>query len=574
MKLTKKNKIVLITLAVVLVALLIVYFVAVAPLLDGEGVVYPIPQDGEGLNRTTLMLYPEIDQEDLVSIHVKNKDGEYTFKQVFDDKGKASIVIDGYEKLEYDTGVLSYLTLYALTPVIADNQPYRNLTDEQMAEYGVTEDTCQASMTVTYKDGDQVKTKVIRIGHRAFTASETYYVALEGRNTAYRFTGLVRPSILSKLEDYIIPLISNIYPSASEAVIDMNRFSILKGTSDNLKPYILLTGETFYNSEDVASVEYTYHILNDQGKIVKSTPADLSYAMYSISLFYTQLVGDKVVCIDPDTAKLDEYGLGENDIIYAVTGSYKDGDLVPMFFSQAFYDEDIKQNVYYTLVDKDGVGVIMRVPESSLIPKTQTRDEESVVFNEDKNINWVATNSLGAGFDQAIQGDHKWAGVDNLTIKVPTSVYSHGKETFFIDYITNQKNESILQVTSASGRYEDKGPEKIKTFNHFFAVLITYPSGVRLNNMSEDEIAAAMTDANFMYSIEAEMNDGTMQKYEYYSISTEYVMVCVTEGEKDSGGQITWNKTRCVFDTSRGQILDAIYVAFNQLMSGEEIDVK
>ena len=70
-----KNKIVLISLAVALVALVVVYFVAVAPLLNEE-VVPPEPQDGEGVFNNRLTVYEPFEGDQLISISVKNKKGE------------------------------------------------------------------------------------------------------------------------------------------------------------------------------------------------------------------------------------------------------------------------------------------------------------------------------------------------------------------------------------------------------------------------------------------------------------------------------------------------------------------
>ena len=291
-------------------------------------------------------------------------------------------------------------------------------------------------------------------------------------------------------------------------------------------------------------------------------------------MFYTTFYGDKVIAVNPDQAMLKKYGLGDGDEIYVVAASNANNDLPTFFISKAIYDEEEDATFHYTSVVRDGATLLIRIPEQAFIPQNQFKDVESKVFDENKLINWASTNSVGSGFYQAIQGDGvQFAGVDRLTIKVPTSVYQYGEETFHIEYVSNSNGEKIPKITTSSGRYEDKGPEKGKPFNTFYRILISYPDVVRFNALTDAEIAQFATDANLMYSIEAVMNDGKVEKFEYFRISSEYVMVCVTTGEYKNG-QLEMGARKCIFDSTRAQIEDAIYVAFNQLLNGEKIEVK
>ena len=578
MKLTKKNKIVLITLAVVLVALLIVYFVAIAPLLEKEPTVLPIPLDGEGIYGTRLTVYPCLEENELVSIKVSNEHGEYTFDNVKNDKGKYEGKIQGHHNLEYQDVYYGYLLSFALNPIIVDNIPYRNVTDEQMAEYGVTKDTCAATMTVTYKDKGVEKTHVLRIGYESFTSNPTFYVAYEGRNTVYRFSSGAHCAYLS-LADYLTPAVYNGYGNVAEAALNIIQFSISKGNiaTGDLTTFVLITGKQYIytqDGEETMSVTHTYNILGSDNKIIKSTEAERSYVNASIGIFYTSFYGDKVVAIDPSEDTLKKYGLGNNDTVYVVAAANANNDLPTFFISQPIYDEEEKATFYYTSIIREDITLVIRIPESVFVPQNQFKDIESKVFDETKLINWASTNSTASGFSQAIQEyGTEFVGVKEITVKVPTSVYQYGQETFYIKYIANSEGEKIPQITTASGRYEDKGPEKAKTFNSFFRVLISYPDAVRFNTFTDAEINQYATDANLVYYLEAVMNDGKVERYEYFRISSEYVMVCVTKGEyKD--GQLEMGARRCIYDSTRAQIEDAVHVAFLQLLNGEEIKVK
>ena len=90
-----KNKKALITLAVmaaVLVALVVVYFVVVLPLIQ-EGPEVPVPEGDEGIFANKITLYEPISEDQLISIHVKNAKDEYTFKRVKGNDGKYSTVV-------------------------------------------------------------------------------------------------------------------------------------------------------------------------------------------------------------------------------------------------------------------------------------------------------------------------------------------------------------------------------------------------------------------------------------------------------------------------------------------------
>ena len=581
MKLTKKNKIVLITLAVVLVALLIVYFTAIAPLLEKESVILPIPFDGEGIVGTKLTIYKPLEKEDLVSIKISNEHGNFTFKNVKDDKGNYSGKIEKYENIEFDEIYYAYLLSFSLDPIIVDNAPYRNLTDEQMAEYGVTEDTCTVTMTVTYKDNGVEKTHVLRIGYETFTSNPTYYVAYDGRNTVYRFSEGISCAHLN-IADFLSPIAYQGYGSVSEAGLNIIQFSINKGNpaTGSLENIVFITGEQFtstQNGSESMSITHTYHVMgydaNGKFTSLKKTEAERSYVNAAMAIFYTRFYGDKVVALDPDEKTLEKYGLGADDDVYIVTAANADNDLPTFYISMPIYDEEAKASFHYTSITKDGIDLVIRLPESVFVPQNQYKDVESSVFDETRLINWASTNTTASGFNQAITPMDGFAGVKEITIKVPTSVYQYGQETFYLEHVTNSQNKSILQVTTASGRYEDKGSTQPKPFNSFFRVLISYPDAARFNTFTEAEIEQYATDANLVYSIEAVMNDGKIERYEYYRISSEYVMVCVTKGTiKD--GQREMGARKCIYDSTRTQIEDAIHVAFLQLLNGEEIKVK
>lgn len=581
-----KNKIVLISLAVALVALVVVYFLVVAPLLNDE-VEPPVPVDGEGIFNNRLTVYAPIETENILSIHIKNDKSEHEFVRKKNEKNEVTTVIKGYEKLSFDESIYTYLLSFATAPLSADNEPYRNLTDEQMKEYGVTADTCQSTMTVYYKDANgQEQKHVLRIGFSTFTASPTYYVALEGRNSVYRFSGAVEGAVLYSICDYIQPVVYVGYQSSSEAMIDITSFSITKGylnDSSSLKPIIFLTGKPSVSAVDgTESTEYTAHVMDGNGNIIKSTAADADYVVNAIDLFYTSFLGDLVVALDPDDATLDKYGLGDGDFRYIIDARDKKGDVVHTFFISApITDAETEEVYYYTLASQAGVPLLIRIPEQALIPQNQFKDMESTVFNEESVLNWAATNTVGAGLSEGIKPDEQYSGVKSVTVKAPIGTWKDGKlqndggmfqDTYYTVYKHNATtNQDILMITSQNGSYKDERWTTGKEFNKFYYMLIAHPIPSRFNSMTEAEIAEKATDKNLLFTLYVELNNGKVQLLEYYQISPEYVMMRNTMGETVDGA-IVMGETKTVFDTTRGQVIDYLQDSLIKLITGVKIE--
>ncbi|MBR7101868.1 MAG: DUF4340 domain-containing protein [Clostridia bacterium] len=598
-----KNKIILISLAVLLVALVVVYFVVIAPLMDSE-IEVPEIEAGEGLYNNTLTIYEPLTESEIVSISVKNAKDNYTFKTVSEGSGKYSSVIQGYEKLQYDQTYYTALKSIVMAPVSVGSQVFRNCSEEERKEYGVTPDTCQATIEVKYKDADgSVKTYVLRLGYEAYTANSTYYVSIDGRNHVYRFSGIANIFTDLSLLDFVSPIIYSGYQDFATAIMDIKTFSIYKGTRNDFTPYIAVTNKVYKDivvgddgeDEVYYSANLTFFLMKD-GKIFKSTAADYEYSINAIGLFYSNFTGDKCIAINPDKALLDEYGLGDDDIVYIVNsqrqdipdGGTDDNFTLPLYvISQPIYDAEEKANFYYTLTYQGEIQILVRIPESGFIPSNQYRDEKAVVFDETKLINWAATNSLGAGLKEALDADagSKYSGIKSLTIKVPTSVYEFGEETFYVNFEYDEElKANIIKITTKSGRYTDKGPERFKPFNQFYYTAISHPIVSRFNTLEADVIAEIVAKPeNNIYTVEAELNlaEGEtvskVQKFEYFKInsstvtSTEYVMVRVSEGYYDSNGNyvITPGTEKIVFDTTKSQITDYIYRDFVALMEGK-----
>ena len=234
----KKKIITISLLALLLIALVLVYIFVIVPLTEPEPEVPtppPYVAPGEGLyNNMMVTIYPQLDKSNTTYIEISNKNGTYAFHRYYDSTMESEDMrIKGHEAIDYDGSLFAMLLAYVYLPVsyqsnLEQNAPMRDLTDEQMAVYGVTEDTCQAYYTLGYKDGSgETKYYTVYIGHATYTDETTYYVALKGRNTVYRFHPEgVETCMLVGVEDYLSPLVFTKFSNATTAMLSIDRFGL------------------------------------------------------------------------------------------------------------------------------------------------------------------------------------------------------------------------------------------------------------------------------------------------------------------------------------------------------------
>jgi len=233
----KKKIITISVLAAILVALICVYFFVIMPLTEPDaesGVEPPEIIEGEGLYMDTMItVYPQLDKSKIEYLEIKNKNGTFAFHMDYNDAtGRREMRIKGHEAINYDESLYAMLIAYVYLPVSYQsnteaNAPMRDVSVEKMKEYGVTEDTCQASYTVGYVENGVTKYHTIYIGNPTFTQETTYFVALKGRNAVYRFHQEgVETCMLVGVENYLSPFIFGKYESALVAMTKVERFKI------------------------------------------------------------------------------------------------------------------------------------------------------------------------------------------------------------------------------------------------------------------------------------------------------------------------------------------------------------
>lgn len=556
----KKKKITIIVLSCLLVALIPIYFFVIAPLInsgDDDDQEPVFVGEGESLYYgKTLMMYPEINLNDLISLTINNKNGEVSFKtKISETSGKRVMALTDYPNLPLADMPMSSLRVYTLNTQCESNEPLRDCTPEQMAQYGVTEDTCQASYTIKYYENELEKEHTVYIGNKTLSSDGSYFVGVKGRNVIYKIGSALEDGLFIAKADFINPLIAAIYSSA-DVVFEIERIMI--GDSSSSLPFIGINATKDESREDSLTVDY--EIQFPVSAVGVTASAD--YISDALTKLLVSFTGDKVVEINPDDDTCKRYGFGTELPTKVV--SLRTYELKEYTFTMSQKMRELDGKDYYYLLTDDEIPLIVRIPAAGY------------EFLESENaIKWLATNSVDSGFTKYINADNEEgeSGVKQITIKTNTPSLKNFEETFILQYSphpTDPKKNDVLKVTSASGKYtfEDNldalYSEDKNQFNNFYAMLVTYPYPNRFNSMSDEEKAQAKKPENLILSIRVVLNDGTEMGYDYYKLDSASAMCEFFDEDTPK------ESPKIVFDTTVEHI-DILANALKQLINGEKV---
>ncbi len=555
----KNKKITLIVLSAVLALIVLLYFFVIVPLMNEEKPERPTLETGEGEGNYYgyLMMYPEIDSSDLISISITNSHGSYSFtNKISEDTGTKNLSLTNYPRLKLSQSALSDLRVYTLNTQCKSNEPLRNCSKEQMALYGVTEDTCQASYTVKFKENGVEKEWTVYIGDKTLSASGSYFASVKGRNVIYEIGSGLESALMKAREDFIDPLICAIY-NETEVVFEIQRLMI--GNSNESSPFIGINATRDTEGEEI-SVKYNVQFPVN----AKNVTANTTYISNALNHLLVNFTAEKIVEIDPSEETCAKYGLGKDDVTRVV--NLRSFDLKEYRYTMSKKTTNEEGSFYYLLIpaktSKD-VSLIARIPASAYD------------FLESENaIKWVATNSVDAGFTKYIQANESAgeSGVADISIMSNTNALLNFYDKFILTYSphpTDSSKKDVLTVTSESGRYtftdnlEASDSERKNQFNNFYAILVNYPMPNRFNTMTDAERESAKSEENLILSIRITMNDGTKMGYDYYKLDSANVM-CEFFDEVITEPTI-------VFDTTL-QHVNILATALDQLISGKQVE--
>lgn len=570
----RKKIITISILACVLIALVFVYIFVVLPLTEEEAppAAPPLTAPGEGLyNNTMVTVYPELDKTKIEYIEISNKDGTYAFHKYYDTSMQAEeLRIKGHEKIDYDDSMLSILLAYIYLPVSYQshteaNAPMRDVSLEKMKEYGVTEDTCQASYTVGYKENGEMKYHTVYIGEASFTDETTYFVSLKGRNSIYRFHQEgVESCMLVPLEEYLSPFIYGRYENVMIAMASIERFKIgLSNSVDNTIEDLVQIVKTGQNADGTTNMYDLYYKSKGTGKITR-TGASADQLNKAFTAFYTYFSGDKVVSINPSDEELDKCGLNINDSCYFVTAQFSEDE-------KDMYTFQISQPIdgyYYTLSTVFGEGneMLIRIPQASL----------SFLGSDGKAIfEWAGTD-VSSLFYEYLKRDDKenQPGMYEVSIRVQKKEDITGNILYNISdkFIIGLDDDNKTVATQQSNGKQYATIDKVNQFVNFYTLLIRLPAPAQFNNMTEAEINALMADdSSIVFQLIARRNDEKVFQYTYYQIGTGIdIMVVTQEGHMDGGAIVFDEEPQISYNTTMSQI-DILREQFQKLINGEEV---
>ena len=571
----RKKIITISILACVLIALVFVYIFVVLPLTEEEEAppaAPPLTAPGEGLyNNTMVTVYPELDKTKIEYIEISNKDGTYAFHKYYDTSMQAEeLRIKGHEKIDYDDSMLSILLAYIYLPVSYQshteaNAPMRDVSLEKMKEYGVTEDTCQASYTVGYKENGEMKYHTVYIGEASFTDETTDFVSLKGRNSIYRFHQEgVESCMLVPLEEYLSPFIYGRYENVMIAMASIERFKIgLSNSVDNTIEDLVQIVKTGQNADGTTNMYDLYYKSKGTGKITR-TGASADQLNKAFTAFYTYFSGDKVVSINPSDEELDKCGLNINDSCYFVTAQFSEDE-------KDMYTFQISQPIdgyYYTLSTVFGEGneMLIRIPQASL----------SFLGSDGKAIfEWAGTD-VSSLFYEYLKRDEeeKQPGMYEVSIRVQKKEDITGNILYNISdkFIIGLDDDDKTVATQQSNGKQYATIDKVNQFVNFYTLLIRLPAPAQFNNMTEAEINALMADdSSIVFQLIARRNDEKVFQYTYYQIGTGIdIMVVTQEGHMDGGAIVFDEEPQISYNTTMSQI-DILREQFQKLINGEEV---
>ena len=567
----RKDYVTLSVLGGIFLCLLFVYIFAVAPLLKEPNKVGTPPEtmDGEYTNGATLSLYTPITNDNLLEIKVENDTGEYAFIQV-EENGKKIMAIKGHEKVNYDTSVYAYLSVFAKDPKVPiGGTVIRNVTEAEMSQYGTTDLLCKAKVTVTYKSGEETKTHTMLIGNKLMSSVQSYYVSVEGRDHVYLINApYVDNAIIKGICDYIPPAIYSKYENAAEAALDIEQFVIMLTTQSGegeSKMIVMVEQDKDSNmSALTTSFKFTYPGVYPQ-KIIASS----DYVVGTYGQLYINFSGDRVVALDPDEATLEKYGLGKNQEQYMIQAFVKDetdeNKIYPIYVSKEFIREEDGKEVgyHYILSGFNAEYTIVEVPSEQMF--FLKSDDQTM-------LDWAATNSVFAGFSEYIKPETV-AGAPGLkSIRVRT-------KDFNVEFNVTIGKNGELSIVSTDGTYkfiDDLNAKELKDKNQFsnlYSLLIYYPMPSRYSTLTEEGKTAIKTEDNIIYELEAVRNDGKLFKYTYYTLDegySGYALCEASEGKLDENGNRVYETPQTIFEV-KSRHIGLIAEAYKIIMNGGKI---
>lgn len=472
----KRQKILVIVLAVLFALMLAAYFAVIRPVFgekDGGDVTdVPETESGESLGTSNrFFMFQSLSREDIASVEVDNKYGGFTFYK--DSEGKFKI--KGYDNVTYDEKLFaSLLNVSAYT--LSKTKVGSNLSDEKLGEYGLTEP--QASWTVTSGSGESFR---VFVGDKLLTGGG-YYCMFEGRASVYVLGIDVEETVLVPIEIYVTPVLCA--GISKDDYYKTDKFTVYKDGQELLR--IRLQDKDKQRNPDALA----------------ENVMDYPTAYYPNSTLYYEIIYSYMSFTADSCYKL---GAGAEDI--AAVGLSEPAHRITFEYNRASYvlafSEKTDDGYYYAV--------------SNLYPNVIGKvSADKLYYLEYDLIDWIDSYV----FQQYITN------LSSLTVKGPgTDV------TFALAHGTDEKGNAVLKVSAPGvGTLSQEQTANFRQYyKSFLAIAIQdyYYSDEYCKLSREEMEALAADEANAFLTVSYTTNSGDTGTLGFYRYSTRHSLVTV-----------------------------------------------
>ena len=339
----RKQKKLIVILAVVFCILLGAYFAVVMPILNREEppeTTEPIETtDGEVIGASDrILMFEKVERADIAKIEVHNTHGDYTFYR----KDNAFYIKD-HEDVSIDPELLaSFITSCGYTLSVS-----RIDEPEPFSEYGL--DDAAVWYTLTTASGE---VHTVRIGDKAITGTG-YYASYDGRESVYILDNTIADTVLEPVETMVTPLLCYYDYSLEKK---LTYFNLFRGEELYFRVEGLKTEEEI-DLEAMATYKMTYP--------TSYVPHEDNDALFQK---LAGLTGTKTLVLGPDEEDFKKYKLDKP--AYQITFEFEGVE------HMLLVSEKNENGTYYV-----GSGVTDMIAEA---------DAETIGYVERDLIKWIS----------------------------------------------------------------------------------------------------------------------------------------------------------------------------------------
>ncbi len=591
---TNKNGIFLLVLALLFVALLVVYIAALQPMFNAAESTSTttkktLSNEGEGLAGSYLM-FPEVSRAEMASIEVfytyNEKKGAYEsykfVKDVNDENGdgdKADFLIEGFPANTYDAEKFAALVVDTGYPTYIGRLDDLDFSgdaaarDSVYARYGLSLSQNPSYYVLTALDGT-----VHRVYIGAKTPDKNYYARLEGTDAVYVVYASLKDSVLAPLSYFVNPELTK-PGDTNYSYTYINNFAIFRdkslkdaffggtgapdfGEGARLDPYVMFT----YMTADMRDV---YHDSVIYAMLAPDPAYTANDALVSSALaMLPGLTGTETLKAGIEDEDFAEGGLLADltytlyyEMPYNITYDEHDDPIAETWVVNVLFISSRGADGQYT------VGSLSyRKPEEgkepeiirNLIAKVAYEDLFYVEYSE---FAWIEDRMFSVNMGDVAKMEFSSSFGDYVF-----ELYGNSAD----DLVITEKNSGFRWTyydrdtpfsVNAQGYCDDSAQ-----FRELYMLLLNLQYAGSIGDdtgMTDEEIAAVMRDdAACMLTFVLTMEDGREMTYRFFPYSERHCMVSLTGDDID---HITSFYTIT-------QAVRRIASATRDIMTGVEID--